>query len=103
GRSGVAESGPATAPGALGEAYLAIAGGHYDTALVLGFDKMTTVIGSAPNPQDMDEAILPAAFFAMWATRRMHERGTKREHLAAIAAKNWNYGALNPMSQRQPK
>jgi acetyl-CoA acetyltransferase len=51
----------------------------------------------------MDEAILPAAFFAMWATRRMHERGTKPEHLAAIAAKNWNYGALNPMSQRQPK
>jgi acetyl-CoA acetyltransferase len=33
----------------------------------------------------------------------MHERGTKPEHLAAIAAKNWNYGALNPMSQRQAK
>ena len=39
----------------------------------------------------------------MWATRRMHERGTKPEHLAKIAAKNWNYGALNPMSQRQAK
>jgi acetyl-CoA acetyltransferase len=96
------ENASATGTAAMREAYLAIAGGHYDTALVLGFDKMTTVIGSAPNPQDMDEAILPAAFFAMWATRRMHERGTKPEHLAAIAAKNWNYGALNPMSQRQP-
>src|SRR5947208_11032612 len=38
----------------------------------------------------------------MWATRRMHELGTKLEHLAAIAAKNFNNGALNPMSQRQP-
>jgi len=95
------ENASATGTCAMREAYLAIAGGHYDTALVVGFDKMTMVMGSAPNPQDMDEAILPAAFFAMWATRRMHERGTKPEHLAAIAAKNWNYGALNPMSQRQ--
>ena len=38
----------------------------------------------------------------MWATRRIHERGTKPEHLARIAAKNWNNGALNPMSQRRP-
>lgn len=96
------ENASATGTCAMREAYLAIAGGHYDTALVVGFDKMTMVMGSAPNPQDMDEAILPAAFFAMWATRRMHERGTKPEHLAAIAAKNWNYGGLNPMSQRQP-
>ena len=51
----------------------------------------------------MEDAILPAGFFAMWATRRMHERGTKPEHLAKIAAKNWNNGAMNPMAQRQPK
>ena len=38
----------------------------------------------------------------MWATRRMHERGTKPEHLAKLAAKNWNHGAKNPKSQRQP-
>jgi len=97
------ENASATGTCALREAYLAVAGGHYDRVLVLGFDKMTQVMGSAPDPKDMDEAILPAAFFAMWATRRMHERGTKAEHLAKIAAKNWNYGALNPMSQRQAK
>jgi acetyl-CoA acetyltransferase len=97
------ENASATGTCALREAYLAVAGGHYDRVLVLGFDKMTQVMGSAPDPKDMDEAILPAAFFAMWATRRMHERGTKPEHLAKIAAKNWNYGALNPMSQRQAK
>jgi acetyl-CoA acetyltransferase len=65
---------------------------------------MTTMIqqstqGSAP--EDMEDVILPAAFFALWATRRMHERGMKAEHLARIAAKNFNNGALNPMSQRQ--
>lgn len=96
------ENASATGTCALREAYLAVAGGHYERVLVLGFDKMTQVMGAAPDPKDMDEAILPAAFFAMWATRRMHERGTRPEHLAAIAAKNWNYGALNPMSQRQP-
>jgi acetyl-CoA acetyltransferase len=51
----------------------------------------------------MDDVLLPAGFFALWATRRMHERGTKAEHLAKIAAKNWNNGSKNPMSQRQPE
>jgi acetyl-CoA acetyltransferase len=97
------ENASATGSCALREAYLQVAAGHYDRVLVLGFDKMTQVMGSAPSANDLDEAILPAAFFAMWATRRMHERGTKPEHLAKIAAKNWNYGALNPMSQRQAK
>ena len=74
--------------------------------MVLGFDKMTSMIQSSSAgtaPENMEDAILPAAFFAMWATRRMHERGTKPEHLARIAAKNFNNGAKNPMSQRQPK
>ena len=50
----------------------------------------------------IDAMILPAAYFALWATRRMHERGTRPWHFAAIAAKNWNHGALNPLSHRQP-
>ena len=32
----------------------------------------------------------------------MHERGTTVETYAKIAAKNWNYGAVSPMSHRQP-
>ena len=32
----------------------------------------------------------------------MHDRGTRPETFAAIAAKNWNHGALNPLSHRQP-
>src|SRR3546814_8499130 len=45
--------------------------------------------------------MLPAAFFAMWATRRMHEVGTSVETFAAIAAKNWNHARENPMAQRR--
>jgi len=97
------ENASATGSAALREAYLAVSGGHYDKVLVLGFDKMTDVMGRPSAAPALEDAILPAAFFAMWATRRMHERGTKPEHLARIAAKNWNNGALNPMSQRQSK
>jgi acetyl-CoA acetyltransferase len=45
--------------------------------------------------------MLPAAFFAMWATRRMHDAGTTVETFAAIAAKNWNHARHNPMAQRR--
>jgi acetyl-CoA acetyltransferase len=100
------ENASATGSAAFREACLAVASGRCDVAMALGFDKMTAMIQSSgrnTDPAWLEDSILPAAFFAMWATRRMHERGTKREHLAAIAAKNWNNGALNPMSQRQPE
>jgi len=32
----------------------------------------------------------------------MHDYGTAPETFAAIAAKNWNHGALNPLAHRQP-
>jgi acetyl-CoA acetyltransferase len=99
------ENASATGSAAFREACLAVSAGYYDVAMVLGFDKMTSMIQSGTAgtaPENMEDSILPAAFFAMWATRRMHERGTKPEHLARIAAKNFNNGAKNPMSQRQP-
>jgi acetyl-CoA acetyltransferase len=99
------ENASATGSAAFREACLQVAAGTYDAVMVLGFDKMTTMIATssaATAPENMEDSILPAGFFAMWATRRMHERGTKAEHLAMVAAKNFNNGALNPMSQRQP-
>jgi acetyl-CoA acetyltransferase len=99
------ENASATGSAAFREACLAVSTGQCEIAMALGFDQMTRMIQSSDagtNPQSMEDAILPAAFFAMWATRRMHERGMKPEHLARISAKNWNNGALNPMSQRQP-
>jgi acetyl-CoA acetyltransferase len=96
----------ATGSAAFFEACQAVAHGRYDVVMVLGFDKMTSMVQDSSantDPANLEDSILPAAFFAMWATRRMHERGTKLEHLAKIAAKNWNNGMLNPMSQRQSK
>jgi acetyl-CoA acetyltransferase len=95
----------ATGSAAFYEACQAVAHGRYDLVMVLGFDKMTGIVQSSSagtDPHELEDSILPAAFFAMWATRRIHERGMKPEHLAKIAAKNWNNGGRNPMSQRQP-
>jgi len=100
------ENASATGSAAFAEACWAVESGRYDAVMVLGFDKMTAMIAdsaAATDPANLEDAILPAGFFALWATRRMHERGTKAEHLAAIGAKNFNNGALNPMAQRQSK
>ncbi len=94
------ENASATGSAAFREAYLGVAGGHYDVAMALGFDTLTRGMGAGMGNQTVDGVILPAAFFAMWATRRMHERGTTPMHLAKVAAKNWNNGALNPKAQR---
>ncbi len=40
-----------------------------------------------------------ASLFAMIARRHMHDFGTKKEHLAAVAVKNHANGALNPDAQ----
>jgi hypothetical protein len=58
--------------------------------------------GRAAGRDQIDSTILPAAYFALWAQRRMHDYGTKPAHFAAIAAKNWNHGALCPWSDRRP-
>ena len=100
------ENASATGSAAFREACLSVESGRYDVVMVLGFDKMTQMIQSSSAgtaAENMEDSILPAGFFALWATRRMHERGMKPEHLAKIAAKNFNNGALNPFSQRQAK
>ncbi len=104
------ENASATGLFAYREAAWAVASGRAEIAMALAFDKMTDmtaarVSGGASRGagrDQLDASILPAAFFAMWAQRRMHERGTKPSIFAAIAAKNWNHGALNPLSHRQP-
>jgi len=87
------------------DAAYAVASGRARIAMALGFDKMTEAAGGGPRSMStsgaIDNVIMPIAFFALWAMRRMHERGTKPEHLARIAAKNWNNGALTPGSHRQ--
>ena len=101
------ENASATGLVAFREAAWAVASGRAEVALALGFDKMTDMArgggsGRGAGRDRIDSTILPAAYFALWAQRRMHEHGTKPEHFAAIAAKNWNHGALCPWSDRRP-
>jgi len=74
--------------------------------MAIAFDKMTVMAGGGGRSRgtgrdQLDVPILPAAYFALWAQRRMHDHGTKPEHFAAIAAKNWNHGARCEWSHRR--
>jgi acetyl-CoA acetyltransferase len=101
------ENASATGLVAFREAAWAVASGRAEVAMAIGFDKMTEMAGRGrgrsrgTGRDQLDSTILPAAYFALWAQRRMHDRGTTPEHFAAIAAKSWNHGAHNPLSHRQ--
>ena len=98
------ENASATGSCAFGEAVHAVGGGRVDVAMALGFDDMNKMggLGRGRGKQvGAEDVMLPAAFFAMWATRRMHEVGTTAETFAAIAAKNWNHARANPYAQRR--
>ena len=98
------ENASATGLVAFREAAWAVSSGRADVAMALCFDKFTDMVGGGgrgAGRDQIDAPILPAAYFALWAQRRMHERGTTPEHFATIAAKNWNYGAKCPTAHRQ--
>ncbi len=99
------ENASATGLVAFREAAWAVQSGRADVAMALCFDKFTEMSGTGgrgAGREVIDAPILPASYFALWAQRRMHERGTTPETFAKVAAKNWNYGAVSPMSHRQP-
>ena len=100
------ENASATGSSAFREACLQVAGGHVDVAMALGYDDIIRMgqrmmrVMMAEGPR-VEGIVLPAAFFALWAVRRMHECGTTVETFAKIAAKNWNHARHNPMAQRR--
>lgn len=100
------ENASATGSSAFREACLQVASGQVDVAMALGYDDIIRMgqrmmrVMMAEGPR-VEGIVLPAAFFAMWAVRRMHECGTTVETYARIAAKNWNHARYNPMAQRR--
>jgi acetyl-CoA C-acetyltransferase len=102
------ESAGACGAAALACAHMAVASGIYNIVVVGGAEKMTDVgdteaaaILSATADQEW-ESVFGATFaslYAMMARRHMHEYGTTREHLAAVAVKNHKNGSLNPIAQ----
>jgi acetyl-CoA acetyltransferase len=101
------ENASATGLVAFREAAWAVASGRARVAMAIAFDKMTVMAGGGgggsrgTGRDQLDVPILPAAYFALWAQRRMHDHGTTPEHFAAIAAKNWNHGARCEWSHRR--
>jgi acetyl-CoA acetyltransferase len=99
------ENASATGSSAFREAVMAVAGGHAEVAMAVGFDSqlrnLSAGAAAGNRPASMEAVILPAAYFALWAVRRMHERGTTVETFAKIAAKNWNHARFNKYAERQ--
>lgn len=94
------ENASATGSATFRAAYLAVAGGRCEVAMGIGFEGGARGLKMDLSRDSLEGNILPAAFFGMWANRRMHEWGTTRETLAAIAAKNWNHARSCPWAQR---
>ncbi|MGQ4557590.1 thiolase C-terminal domain-containing protein [Halobellus sp. GM3] len=102
----------ASGQAALRYAWLAIAAGEIDTALVLGVEKMNLPRENAAEMQASMSNVMDREFdgvngfnappyFAMIAQRHMHEYDTTREQLALVAAKNKTHAANNAFAQFQ--
>jgi acetyl-CoA C-acetyltransferase len=106
------EAACASSGSAFFHAFGAVAGGLYDAVLVIGVEKMTSqstarttdILASAGDLSgEVAAGATFPAMFAMIAARHMHEFGTTREHLAAVAVKNHANGAKNPRAHmRKP-
>lgn len=84
---------------AFREATFAVASGRCDVALALAYEHgMRRLPGSGGITPGYESLMASPASFALWASRRMEERGTRPEHLAAVAAKSWNAARDNPLA-----
>jgi len=95
----------ASGSAAMRTAWMAIQSGLHEVVAVIGCQKMTelstgeilALMGRVGEVQW--ESVFGTTFpgyYAMFATRHMHEFGTTREQLLQVAIKNHHYGALNP-------
>ena len=102
----------ASGQAALRYAWLAIAAGQIDTALVLGVEKMnlpreytaeaqTSMANVMDREFDGVNGFNAPPYFAMIAQRHMHEYDTTREQLAQVAAKNKTHAANNAFAHFQ--
>jgi len=95
----------ASGSAAIRTGYMAIRSGLHNVVAVIGCQKMTelataeilALMGRVGEVQW--ESIFGTTFpgyYAMFATRHMHEFGTTREQLLQVAIKNHHYGSMNP-------
>ena len=99
------EAACASGSAAIRTAYMAIKSGMHDIVAVIGIQKMrelstSEILALMGRVGDVQwESIFGTTFpgyYALYATRHMHQFGTTKEQIAQIAVKNHHYGALNP-------
>jgi acetyl-CoA C-acetyltransferase len=88
-------------------AWQSVAAGIYDVVVAAGVEKMTSqstsrvaeiLAGAGDMAGEGRAGATFPALFAMIARRHMHQFGTTREQLAAVAVKNHANGAKNPLA-----
>ena len=93
---------------ALRNAYINVASGRQDVAIVLGVEKMTDVSGAeaitslaAAGDQEWEAAIglTFGGLYALMARKHMHDYGTTREQMALVSVNNHKNGVNNPWAQ----
>src|ERR1017187_3797745 len=101
------EAACASSGAAFFHAVSAVAAGLYDVILVTGVEKMTSqstpkvteiLAGAGDVGGEVRAGATFPALFAMIARRHMYQYGTTREHMAAVAVKNHQNGAKNPLA-----
>ena len=99
------EAACASSGSAFFHAVSAVSAGLYDVVMVLGVEKMTSqptarvteiLAGAGDASGEIAAGSTFPSLFGMIARRHMHDFGTTREQLAAVAVKNHENGALNP-------
>jgi acetyl-CoA C-acetyltransferase len=97
----------ASSGSAFFHAWQTVAAGIYDVVVAAGVEKMTSqttprvaeiLAGAGDMAGEGRAGATFPALFAMIARRHMHEYGTTREQLAAVAVKNHANGAKNPLA-----
>jgi acetyl-CoA C-acetyltransferase len=94
----------ASGSAAMRTAWMAIKSGMHDVVCVMGCQKMTelgtaeilALMGRVGEVQwESGFGTTFPGYYAMFAMRHMHEYGTEKAHLEAVAVKNHYYGARN--------
>ncbi len=100
------ESACASGGAAFRQAYLEIASGQSEIVLAGGVEKMTdgadvteSLATAADQEYEVYNGVTFPGLYAMIARAHMHQFGTTREQLAAVAVKNHKNGSMNPNAQ----
>ncbi len=97
----------ASSGSAFFHAWQGVSAGLYDVVVAAGVEKMTSqstprvteiLAGAGDMSGEGRAGATFPALFGMIARRHMHQYGTTREHLAAVAVKNHANGAKNPLA-----